>query len=333
MNRPLRMVIRGTGATVPDDVLDNDYFASYLDTSNEWILPRTGIRERRKAAEGQSTLDLALEASKRALDDAGMEANEIDLIIVCTASPETPLPSTACWLQAELGIGGPEGPPAFDLAAACSGFVYGMIVAGHMIESGVYRNVLLVGAETLTRITDYQDRASCILFGDGAGAAVLSKSDAPDKGIIHHTMGADGERAKCIWIPAGGAREPSSIRTVNERLHYMRIKGREIYKFAVLKMESLVAEALEVTGTKVEDLRLVIPHQSNRRIIESARERVHLPPEKMAINIDRFGNTSSASVAMALDEARRDGRIKSGDLVLFVAFGAGLTWASAMLRM
>lgn len=332
MNHPLQIVIRGTGAIVPDHVLDNDFFASYLDTSNEWILPRTGIRERRKAAEGQSTLDLALEASKRALDDAGMEASELDLIVVCTATPETPLPSTACWLQAELGIGGLNGPPAFDLSAACSGFVYGMVVVGHMIQSGPYRNVLLVGAETLTRITDYQDRATCILFGDGAGAVILSKTDDADKGIIYHTMGADGTRAKCIWIPAGGAREPSSHRTVDERLHYMRIKGREIYKFAVLKMESLVMNALEATGTKTEDLRMVIPHQSNRRIIESARVRIDLPAEKMAVNIDRFGNTSSASVAMALDEARRDGRVKSGDLVLFVAFGAGLTWAVTMMR-
>ncbi len=330
---PLNVVIRGTGASVPDQVLDNDYFARYLDTSDEWITTRTGIRERRRLAEGQSVLDLALEASRRALDDAQMSASELDLILVCTATSETPLPATACWLQDALGVAGDDGPGAFDLAAACSGFVYGIVVASTMLQAGRFRNVLVVAAEALTRITNYEDRSTCILFGDGAGAVVLSRSDDPAQGILYHHLGADGSRASVIWVPAGGSREPASLRTVNERLHSMRMRGREIYKFAVQKMVQLMEDALNATGLTVDDLKLVIPHQSNLRIIESARGRAGLPQEKMAINIDRFGNTSAASVAMALDEARRNGKLQTGDLVLLIAFGAGLTWASAVMRL
>jgi 3-oxoacyl-[acyl-carrier-protein] synthase-3 len=330
---PLRVVIRGTGASVPEEVLDNEYFSAYLDTSDEWIRSRTGILERRRVAKGQSTLDLALEASKRALDDAGMSAREMDLIVVCTVSPDTPLPSTACWLQAALGAGGDDGCGVFDLAAACSGFVYGLVTVGSLLQAGRFKNALVVAAEALTRITDYEDRATCILFGDGAGAVVLSRSDDPDKGILYHDLGADGCRASSIWIPAGGSREPASVRTVNERLHFMRMRGREVYKFAVLKMGQLIQEALEATGTTTEQIKLVIPHQSNLRIMESARQRANLPPEKMAVNIDRYGNTSAASVALALDEARRNGTLGPDDLVLLIAFGAGLTWASALLRL
>ena len=333
MSQPLQVVIRGTGASVPEHVLDNDYFISYLDTSDEWITTRTGIHERRKLGEGESTLDMALEASQRALDDAGMSAGELDLIMVCTATSETPLPSTACWLQDALGVAGGEGVGAFDLGAACSGFVYGVVVAGAMLQVGRYRNVLVVAAEALTRITDYEDRATCVLFGDGAGAVILSRSDDPQQGIIYHDLGADGSQASAIWVPAGGAREPASRKTVNERLHFMRMRGRAIYKFAVTKMQRLIEEALEATGTGIDDLKLVIPHQSNLRIMESARVRVGLPPEKMAVNIDRYGNTSAASIALALDEARREGTVGAGDLVLLVAFGAGLTWASALMRL
>ena len=333
MNHPLRVVIRGTGASVPDEVLDNDFFSAYLDTSDEWIVTRTGIRQRRRVAEGQSTLDLALEASQRALERAEMSAGDLDLIIVCTATPHTPLPSTACWLQDALGIGHSDGPAAFDMHAACAGFVYGVNVASSLIEIGDHCNALVVGAETLTRITDYEDRSTCILFGDGAGAAVLSRSPDPDRGILYHEMGADGSKAKAVWVPAGGSHEPASNRTVAERLHYMRMNGRELYKFAVLKMQELTDRALEKTGLKAEDIKLVIPHQSNLRIIESGRNRLKLPPEKVAVNIDRFGNTSAASVALALDEAMRDGTIQQGDYVLLVGFGAGVTWASALMRL
>jgi len=332
MSHPLRVKIRGTGASVPDEVLDNDYFAAYLDTSEEWILPRTGIRERRRLAKDESTVTMALQASQRALENAGISAEEIDALLVCTATPETPLPATACWLQAELGISG-QGTPAMDIAAACSGFVYGLVLAAMMIENGAYENVLLVGAESLTRITNYQDRATCILFGDAAGAAIVSRAQDPQQAILYHELGADGSKARAVWVPAGGAREPASQRTVNEQLHYMRMNGRELFKSAVLKMEELVDRALEKTGTEPKEVKLVIPHQSNLRIIESARRRLGLPPEKMAVNIDRYGNTSAASIALAFDEAWRDGTLGPGDLVLFLAFGAGVTWGSVLMRL
>ncbi len=333
MGGHLNIVIRGTGASVPDHVITNDHFASYLDTSDEWILSRTGIKERRKIADDKTVLDLALEASRLALEDAKMTPDELDLIMVCTATPETQVPATACWLQHELGISGENGIGTFDLSAACSGFIYGLVFASNIIQGGNYKNVLVVGAETLSRITDSQDRSTAILFGDGAGAAIISRSEDPEQGILYNELGADGSRAKAIWMPAGGSRDPASIRTVNERLHNLRMNGREVYKFAVLKMQQLIVEALERTGHVADDLAMIIPHQSNRRIMDSARERVNLPPEKMAVNIDRYGNTSSASVIMAFDEARRDGRLKAGDLVLIVAFGAGVTWGSALIRL
>ena len=330
MKADLPVIIRGTGSYAPEQILTNEYFASYLDTSDEWITKRTGIKTRHKAGEGESTLTLATAASRRALDDAGMQADEIDLIIVATATPETPLPATACVLQNELGI---ENIPAFDVSAACSGFLYGMIIAGNMIKAGAHTNVLVVGAEVLTRMTDYQDRKTCILFGDGAGAVVLSRSSDPERGFLFTDMGANGAMWDYIWVPAGGSREPASTRTVNERLHYMRMRGRELFKAAVVKMQSQIDQALEATGLTPNDLALVIPHQSNRRIIESARERMGLPPEKFAINIDRYGNTSAASIGLAFDERRRNGRLKEGDLVLLVAFGAGVTWATILARL
>lgn len=332
MSQPLRVVIRGTGAAVPDQVLDNEHFCQYLDTSDEWIVTRTGIKERRKAAEGESTSTLALTASQRALKDAGMTADELDVIMVCTATPDTPVPATACWLQDALGVSD-RGAAAFDVQSACAGFVYGLIIGGTLIESGTARNVLVVGAETLTRITNYEERATCILFGDGAGATILTKSPDQERGILYHEMGADGSKAKAVWVPAGGSREPASERTVAERLHTMRMNGRELFRFAVLKMEELTDRALEKTGIQPDDLKLVIPHQSNLRIIESGRKRLGLPREKVAVNIDRYGNTSAASVALALDEARRAGKLKSDDLILLVGFGAGVSWASALFRM
>ena len=333
MSQALPVMIRGVGAAAPSQVLHNDFFASYLDTSDEWIFPRTGIRERRKAAEGETTLTLALEASKKALDHAGMSAEELDLIVVCTVTPETPLPATACWLQHELGVSGMDGAPAFDVVAACSGFVYGMVAASLMMSAGTYRNALIVGVETLTRITDYQDRATCILFGDGAGAAVLSKSSDPQRGILHCEMGADGSKTRAVWIPGGGSKEPISARVVDERLHFMRMNGRELFKNAVLKMEELIDRAVKEAGVQVNDIKLIIPHQSNRRIMELVRSRVGLAPEKMLINIERYGNTSAASIPLALDEVWRAGEVGPGDLVLLLAFGAGVTWGSVLIRL
>jgi 3-oxoacyl-[acyl-carrier-protein] synthase-3 len=330
MGRSLPAMIRGTGSCVPAEVLNNDFFASYLDTSDEWILPRTGIRERRRVGGGESTLTLAKGASEAALADAGLQAADLDLIVVCTATPETPLPSTACWLQAELSL---DDVPAFDLGAACSGFVYGIVTAGAFIQCCGCTNVLVVGAETLTRITDYEDRATCVLFGDAASAAILSPPSNPEQQILYHELGAMGREAKAIWIPAGGSREPASNKTVAERLHYMRMKGSDLFKFAVTKINELVIRAVEESGIRVDDLKLVIPHQSNMRIIESARRKLGLPIEKMGVNIERYGNTSAASIPLVFDEARRDGRLSPGDLVMFVGFGAGLTWGVALVRL
>lgn len=330
MSRPLPVMIRGTGSYFPGEVLTNDFFAAYLDTSDEWIRPRTGIRERRRAGKDESTLTMSKEASERALADAGIDACDLDMIIVATVTPETPLPSTACWLQAELGV---DDIPAFDIVAACTGFVYGLVTAASLIESNGYDNILVVGAETLTRITDYQDRATCILFGDAAGAAVVSRSSDPSRQILYHRLGARGKDAKAVWIPAGGSKEPPSERTLAERLHYMKMQGSNLFKSAVAKMDELVSEALDATGVKAQDIKMVIPHQSNLRIMESARKRMGLPVEKLGVNIDRFGNTSAASIPLVLDEARREGRLSQGDLVMLLGFGGGLTWGVALLRL
>ena len=330
MSRPLPVMIRGTGSYIPEEVLTNDFFAAYLDTSDEWIRPRTGIRERRRAGENESTLTMSKEAGERALADAGVEAGDLDMIIVATVTPETPLPSTACWLQAEMGL---DDIPAFDIVAACSGFVYGLVTAASLIDSNGYSNVLVVGAETLTRITDYQDRATCILFGDAAGAAVVSRSSDPSRQILYHSLGARGKDAKAVWIPAGGSKEPASERTVAEGLHYMRMQGSNLFKSAVAKMDELVTEALDATGVKAQDIKMVIPHQSNLRIMESARKRMGLPVEKLGVNIDRFGNTSAASIPLVLDEARREGRLSQGDLVMLLGFGGGLTWGVTLMRL
>ncbi len=326
----LPVMIRGTGSFVPSEVLTNEFFASYLDTSDEWIVPRTGIRQRRRAGAGESTLSLAKVAAERAIEDAGVTASDIDVIVVATVTPETPLPATACWLQAALGM---TDIPAYDLVAACSGFVYGLVYSAAQITAGLYKNVLLVAAETLTRITDFEDRSTAVLFGDGAGAAVISGSTDPNRGILYQSLGAKGEDAQAVWIPAGGSREPASEKTVAERLHYMKMRGGDLFKFAVSKMEELVVRCLEETGTKVDDLAMVIPHQSNFRIMEAARRRIGLPPEKLAVNIDRYGNTSAASIPLALDEARRDGRLRAGDLVMFLGFGGGLTWGVTLMRL
>ncbi len=330
MSRNLNVCIRGTGSFLPEKVLTNKFFESYLDTSDEWIMTRTGIRERRQAAEGETMCDLSTKAAKHAVADAGIPMEDIDLLLVCTATPETNIPAAACWIQAELGL---PGVPAMDLNAACSGLVYGLIVGAHMIAGGSYRNVLVIGAEVLTRFTDYQDRATAVLFGDGASAVILGRSEEAEPNMLYCEMGADGRCADYIWMPAGGSKMPASQKTLDERLHFMRMRGRELYKLAVSKLQELIDRALSEANVKVDDLKLIIPHQSNRRIIELTRERLGLPPEKMAVNIDRYGNTSAASVGIALDEARRSGQVQSGDLVLLAAIGAGVTWGTMLIRL
>jgi len=327
----LPMQIIGTGRALPDKVLDNQYFVDRLDTTDEWILERTGIRYRHVVSEGESTATLATAAARAAIADAGLEATDIDMIIVATITPECMFPSTACFVQMEIGA---RTVPSFDLAAACSGFLYALIHGAIVLQSGHYRNVLVIGAETMSRITDYEDRTTCILFGDGAGAAVITRDEpARETGILHYTMHAEGSGTSMLWVPAGGSRLPASEMTVKERLHYLRMQGREVYKIAVKRNLELVTQTLEEAGVTPDQLALVIPHQSNARIIESARERLGLPSERMFCNIDKWGNTSAASIAMGLDECRKDGRLKQGDLALLVAFGAGMTWASALLRM
>ncbi len=330
MNKPLGAVVRGTGRAVPSEVLDNAYFVSYLDTSDEWITSRSGIKQRYRVTEGETTVTLARDASRKALEEAEIAPTDLDLIILCTVSPDTFVPAGACWLQAELQA---TNVPAMDLNAACAGLAYGMSHAALLISTGAYKNILVVGSETLTRITDYQDRTTCVLFGDAAAAVVMTPTDDPNRGMLYHALGADGNGASYITMPAGGSRLPASTITVAENLHTIRMNGREVYKFAVQKFNHLVEQTLKETGLTPDDLDLIIPHQSNLRIIKSVQDKLGLPDSKVAINIDRYGNTSSASIGLALDEARRDGRIKEGSVVMLIAFGAGLTWGVVVFRM
>ncbi|MCK4341253.1 MAG: ketoacyl-ACP synthase III [Phycisphaerae bacterium] len=321
--------IAGTGAYLPERVVTNDEMAQYVDTSHDWIVQRTGIHERRRAGPGESTVTMAKHASEAALADAGVTPDEIDLIVVATITPDYQLPATACLLQAELGC---RWVPAYDMAAACSGYVWALIQAAQYVVNDLAQNVLVVGAEYLTTITDMQDRGTCILFGDAAGAAVIRRSQVADRRMLAGQWGADGYRSMLINIPGGGAKEPASHRTVDERLHFMHMKGREVYKFAVTQMHSILVDTCAEAGVSVDDLKLVVPHQSNLRIIESACKRAGVPMEKVVVNINRYGNSSAASCAVGLHEARQEGRIQEGDLVIMVAFGAGLTWGSLLMR-
>lgn len=331
MPRPLRVRIAGTGRSLPDRILTNAYFEECLDTTDQWIRERTGIIERRAASEGETTATLATAAGRVAIADAGMTPDDIDMIIVATITPEAPLPSTACFVQKALCS---RPVPAFDLMAACSGFIYSVVNAAFMLQTGHYRRILVIGAEVMTRVYDPADRATCILFGDGAGATVLAATEErEDSAILHFTMDAEGTGDSVLFIPAGGSRLPASQMTIDERLHYVKMSGREVYKRAVKRNLELVDQTLAEAGVDASDIALVIPHQSNLRIIESARERLGLPRDRMYTNIHRYGNTSAASIPLGLDECLRSGRIKRGDLVLLIAFGAGFTWASALLRL
>lgn len=325
---PVRFL--GTGAYVPETVVTNEHFVKYLETSDDWIVTRTGIRERRKAAATEFTSTLAVHAAREALADAGMKASELGVIICATATGDYQFPSTAAVVQGELGAGN---VPAMDVGGACAGFLYGTAAAAGMLGAGMYKSALVIGAETLTRFTDYEDRATAVLFGDGAGAAVLERSPNSEQAVLYSEMGCDGSKSDHIWVVAGGSRMPTSPTTAAERLHFLRMKGREVYKFAVVKMQELIDRALATTGLSPEDIKLVIPHQSNLRIIESVQERMKLPREKIVVHIDRYGNTSAASVIMGLHEARKSGKVKQGDHVLMVALGAGLVWGVMIARM
>lgn len=325
-----KAVIRSTGRYLPQKVLSNADFEKFLDTTDEWITTRTGIKERRIADEEEATSDLAVKSAEVAIEKSGLDKSDIDLIIVATFTPDMPLPSTACLVQKKLGIKNNCG--AFDIAAACSGFCYGLSIAREFIESGRYNNILLIGAETMSRVTDYKDRGSCILFGDGAGSFIISSYEGNDKGIEYTYIASDGEGWPLLYIPAGGSLLPASTKTVEDRSHYIKLQGREIYKFAVQKMQMLIGDALEKCNLSVDDIDLIVPHQVNKRIIDSACEHFGFPAEKVYLNIDKVGNTSAASIPIAFDQAIEEGRIKEGSRILLLAFGAGLTWASAVLR-
>lgn len=299
-----------------------------VDTSDEWIIQRTGIKERRIAAKDESTASLGTAAARKALEAAGVDAKDLDLILCATITPEMQFPATACFVASALGL---NNTPAFDVSAACSGFIYALETASNYIKSGRYRNVLVIGAETLSRITDYSDRASCILFGDGAGAVLLTKSTEPNRGVIYSSLHADGGGWEMLCCRPG-SRHPLDVETIAMKQQYMQIKGKEVYKFAVQRFEELIEDAMRKCELKPSDIKLIVPHQVNQRIIDSAMGRLEIPIEKAFVNINKYGNTSAASIPIALDEAWRAGRVQSGDIIIFVAFGAGLTWANAVVR-
>ena len=325
-----KAVIVGTGSAVPEKVLNNADLEKMVDTSDEWITTRTGIKERRIVGPGESTATLALQASQKAIEQAGITGKDVDLIICSTITPEMVFPSTACFVQDWIGN---HSCCAFDVAAACSGFVYAVTLASSLIACGQHRNALVIGAETLSTITDYTDRSSCILFGDGAGAIVLQAQDDTDRGVLYSRMHADGGDWETLNCRAYGSRNPVGTELPDKRMMYMEIRGRETYQLAVRRIVELINKAYETCGVSNDDIAMVIPHQMNARIIESVVKRLKLPEEKMFVNIDRYGNTSSASIAIALDEAVRTGKLKQGDLIALVAFGAGLTWAVNLVRL
>ncbi len=328
MNKLYNTGIIGTGSCLPPNIITNADLEKMVDTSNEWIVSRTGIKERRVVDEDTATSDLATMAARRALDDAGMEPSELDMIIVATVTPDMNFPSTACLVQSNLGA---DHCPAFDIEAACSGFLYGLIVASQFIATGVYKNILVIGAECLSKFLNWKDRNTCVLFGDGAGAAIVSRVDE-GYGILSHCMGADGEGGKHLILEAGGSRKPASLETVKNELHYVQMEGSEVFKFAVRIMAKASEQVVELAGLTKKDVDFLVPHQANIRIIEGARRRLDLPEEKVYVNLDRYGNMSAASVPVALDEASRTKAIKRGDRLVLVAFGGGLTWAACMLR-
>lgn len=326
---PKRTVsIISTGSYVPEKVMTNAELEKMVETNDEWIVSRTGIKERRIAAKNQTTSDMAAEAARRALESAGMKADEIDLIICATVTPDMFFPSTSCFVQAKIGA---TRAACFDVSAACSGFLYGLEIAQQFITSHTYETILVIGADKLSSIVNWQDRNTCVLFGDGAGAAIL-KHRAHGHGVIATRMGSNGNLADILHIPGGGSANPTTPENAAEQLATIRMNGRETYKHAVTAMVDSARQVLEDAGLESEDLACIIPHQANLRIIEAIADRLEVPLDRFMVNLDRFGNTSAAAVAIALDEANRTGRMQVGDYVLLVVFGGGLTWASSVIQ-
>ncbi|RKY09729.1 MAG: 3-oxoacyl-ACP synthase [Planctomycetota bacterium] len=324
-----RAILAGSGSCLPEKTLTNEDLSKIVETNDEWIATRTGIKTRRIASDGETTATLAAEAARRALEDAKMDATELDLIIVATITPEMVFPSTACFVQDMIGA---KNAWAFDLAAACSGFVYGLSIAQQFVSSGRYQNAMVIGAETLSRITNYEDRGSCILFGDGAGAAILKAANSGPQGVMYSTSFSDGSGWTALTCPAHGSRHPADKPLDDPAMIKMQINGREIYQTAVRRIVELVKECLEKCDLAVEDVAMFIPHQMNARIIESVGKRLKFTDDRIFINIDKYGNTSAASIPIALDDCRRQGKLKSGDIILLVAFGGGLTWGANVLQ-
>ena len=324
----LRTRVLGTGSYAPERVLTNADLAALVATSDEWIRQRTGIRERHIAAPGETTSDMAVAAAWRALEQAGVEPADLDAIIVATISPDMPMPACAMAIQAKLGA---RRAFAFDLSAACAGSLYGLTIADQFIRSGSARRILVIGAELLSRLVDWTDRSSCVLFGDAAGAFVVGPT-AEDRGLLSAHLHSDGEAADLLAIPGGGSLHPASTAMLEANLHKIAMRGRDVYKFAVRVLPDALARALAANGVEPGAVDHVISHQANLRIVESVLERVGIPMEKCWINLDRYGNTSSASLPLSLDEANRAGRLKEGDLIAMMAIGAGMAWGTALMR-
>lgn len=322
-------VIAGTGFDVPEKIMTNADLEKLVDTSDEWIVERTGMKERRIARPDQAASDFALAACRHALADANTRPDEVDLIIVATVTGDMAFPSTACILQGKLGC---THAAAMDLSAGCTGFIYALATARQFIATGTYKTILVVGVEVLSKITDWTDRGTCVLLADGAGAAVLRATDEPGRGIIASYLGADGSRGNDLYMPAGGSRIPASHESVAARQHYLKMNGNAIFKVAVRAMADSVRRVLEQARLKASDIKLLIPHQANLRIIEAVAKLLRFPMDNVFVNIQKYANTSSATTIIALDEARKAGRILPGDLVVLVAFGAGLTWGGVAIR-
>ena len=321
-------VITGTGMKVPDKVMTNRDLEKIVDTSDEWIRTRTGIRERRIAAEGETLSQYAVAAGRSALEAAGVAPEEIDLIVLATVTPDMPIPATACKVQFDLGC---TRATAFDISAGCSGFIYAQSVAKQFLLTGRCRHTLVIGAELLSKYLDWQDRSTCVIFADGAGAVVMSAGELP-RGVLASAMHSDGSMVDFICMPGGGTLNPPSQQMIDKRLHFIRMKGNETFKMAVRSIEEVCREVLDAAGLTPDDVDMFVPHQANQRIISAVGSRLGIGEDRSYINIDRYGNTSAASIPIALDEAVREGRVRAGDIVLMAAFGAGLTWAASVAR-
>jgi len=320
--------IIGCGSYLPEKILTNADLEKMVDTSDEWIVTRTGIRERRICPENMASSDLGTEAAKKAIEDAAIPSGEIDMIICATITADMVFPSTACIIQNKLGL---NDIPCFDISAACSGFIYGLEIAHNFIDAGKYKNILVIAAECMSRVTDYTDRSTCVLLGDGAAAAIVAKTQE-NVGIIDSYLGASGAYGNLLYVPAGGSKMPATQETVEKRLHYMKMEGSSLFRIAVNAMSEAVKKVLERNGLTSDQISLIIPHQANIRIIQGVAKLTDIPMEKVFVNIEKYGNMSAASVGVALDEAVKSGKVRKGDLICMVSFGAGLTWAANLIK-